>query len=65
MQSARLMERAGFEQEALSLEREAFACIQDAVRKGTADDAEPVPAHWQFERVHVSAPPRIDLGGRW
>ena len=65
MQAARLLERAGFEQEAMSSEGEAFACIQDAVRRGISDDAEPLPSHWQFERVHVSAPPRIDLGGGW
>ena len=39
MQAARLLERAGFEQEAASCESEAFACIQDAVNEGTAFDA--------------------------
>ena len=65
MQAARLIERAGFEHEALSCEGEAFACIQEAVRNGLSEDAEPTPSHWKYERVHVSAPPRIDLGGGW
>ncbi len=65
MQATRLLERGGFDQEARSAESEAFACIQEAVRKGVSDDAGPVPSHWKYERVHVSAPPRIDLGGGW
>jgi fucokinase len=65
MQAARLLERAGFEQEAGLSEGEAFACIQDAAREGTAGDAEAMPSGWRFERVYVSAPPRIDLGGGW
>jgi fucokinase len=65
MQAARLLERAGFEPEAGLAEGEAFACIQDAVRQATADDVETAPSRWRFERVHVSAPPRIDLGGGW
>jgi fucokinase len=65
MQAERLLERAGFEQEAWLARAEAFTCIQDAVREGTAEDAKAVPSAWRFERVHVSAPPRIDLGGGW
>ena len=65
MQAARLLERAGFEQEAGLAQAEAFTCIQDAVREGTAGDVEPAPSRWRFDRVHVSAPPRIDLGGGW
>ncbi len=65
MQAQRLLERAGFEQEAGLARAEAFTCIQDAVRKGTAGDAKAMPSAWRFERVHVSAPPRIDLGGGW
>ncbi|MDR3727470.1 MAG: hypothetical protein P4K86_10550, partial [Terracidiphilus sp.] len=65
VQAARLLERAGFEQEAASCEGEAFACIQDAVYEGTAGDVAPIPSRWQFDKVHVSAPPRIDLGGGW
>ena len=65
MQSARLLERAGFEHEAGLAEDEAFTCIQDAVRAGTAGDVEAAPSAWQFECVQVSAPPRIDLGGGW
>ncbi|MGP8175191.1 MAG: bifunctional fucokinase/fucose-1-phosphate guanylyltransferase [Terracidiphilus sp.] len=65
MQAARLLSRAGFEQEAEQAESDAFACIQDAVRAGAGDHVELAPSPWQFERVHVSAPPRIDLGGGW
>jgi fucokinase len=65
VQAARLLERAGFEQEAAASESAAFACVQDAVRSGGAGDVEPEPSNWRFERVHVSAPPRIDLGGGW
>jgi fucokinase len=65
MQAERLLERAGFEQEGGLARAEAFTCIQDAVREGTAGDAKAVPSAWRFERVHVSAPPRIDLGGGW
>jgi fucokinase len=65
MQSARLLDRAGFEHEAGLSEAEAFICIQDAVRAGTAGDAEAAPSGWRFEQVRVSAPPRIDLGGGW
>ena len=65
MQAARLLERAGFEREAGLAEAEAFTCIQDAVREGTAGEVEQTPSRWRFDRVHVSAPPRIDLGGGW
>jgi fucokinase len=65
MQANRLLNRAGFEQEARLAEGEAFTCIQDAVREGTAGDVELRPARWRFEHVRVSAPPRIDLGGGW
>ena len=65
MQAARLLSRAGFEREAEQAEAEAFACIQEAVRAGTAGDADEPPSPWRFDRVHVSAPPRIDLGGGW
>jgi fucokinase len=65
MQAERLLERAGFEQEAGLARAEAFTCIQDAVREGTAGDAKVAPSAWRSERVHVSAPPRIDLGGGW
>jgi fucokinase len=65
MQAERLLVRAGFEQEAGLARAEAFTCIQDAVREGTAGDAKAAPSAWRFERVHVSAPPRIDLGGGW
>jgi galactokinase/mevalonate kinase-like predicted kinase len=60
-----LLSRAGFEQEAELAESDAFACIQDAVRYGAGDPVELAPSPWQFESVHVSAPPRIDLGGGW
>jgi len=65
MQAARLLARAGREPEAASAEADAFACIQDAVRAGSTAVAERAPSPWQFERVLVSAPPRIDLGGGW
>jgi fucokinase len=65
MQSSRLLRRAGFEHEAEQAEGEAFVCIQDAVREGTAGDVEATPGRWCFERVSVCAPPRIDLGGGW
>jgi galactokinase/mevalonate kinase-like predicted kinase len=60
-----LLERAGIEREAALAQADAFTCIQDAVREGTAGDPEAAPARWRFDRVHVSAPPRIDLGGGW
>ncbi|MDR3749910.1 MAG: bifunctional fucokinase/fucose-1-phosphate guanylyltransferase [Terracidiphilus sp.] len=65
MQASRLLDRAGYEPEAALAEGDAFNCIQDAVREGTAGDEEWTPTRWQFERVHVAAPPRIDLGGGW
>jgi fucokinase len=65
MQAARLLGRAGREAEAATAEAEAFTCIQDAVRAGSTAAAEHAPVPWQFERVQVSAPPRIDLGGGW
>ena len=65
MQAARLLERAGFEQDAGQAEAEAFICIQDAVRAGIAGDVEQAPSPWRFEEVHVSAAPRIDFGGGW
>jgi fucokinase len=65
MQAARLLSRAGREAEAASAEADAFTCIQDAVRAGATAAAERAPSPWQFERVQVSAPPRIDLGGGW
>jgi fucokinase len=46
-------------------EDEAFACIQSAVRAGVDGEPEARPTPWRFQRVHVSAPPRIDLGGGW
>ena len=65
MQAERLLRRAGFDREAAQAEGEAFACIHDAVRQGTVGDVEPALSAWRFDRVHVSAPPRIDLGGGW
>ena len=65
MQASRLLHRAGVEREAALAEEEAFTAIHDAVREGMGGDAELAPAPWQFDRVHVSAPPRIDLGGGW
>jgi galactokinase/mevalonate kinase-like predicted kinase len=65
VQAARLLGRAGLALEADSAESEAFICIQDAVREGTAADSERMPGPWRLEHVHVSAPPRIDLGGGW
>jgi fucokinase len=65
IQASRLLERAGFEQESASCERDAFACVRDAVYQGTAGDPILRLSRWQFEAVHVSAPPRIDLGGGW
>ena len=65
MQASRLLDRAGFEPEAALAEGDAFNCIQDAVREGTAGDEEWTPSRWRFDRVHVAAPPRIDLGGGW
>jgi len=65
MQSARLLRAAGVEREAGLAEGEAFVCIQDAARAGTAGEPSPAPSRWRFDRVHVSAPPRIDLGGGW
>jgi fucokinase len=65
MQASRLLDRAGIEQEAGLAEEEAFTCIHDAVREGIADDGDTAPAAWRFDRVVLSAPPRIDLGGGW
>ena len=65
VQAARLLGRAGFEQEAALAEGEAFTCIQDAVHYTAAGDVGWTPSCWKFECVHVSAPPRIDLGGGW
>lgn len=65
VQAARLLHRAGFAQEAEQAQAEAFTAIQEAVREGTAGDAKPAPSAWRHNRVHVSAPPRIDLGGGW
>ena len=65
VQAARLLVRAGFEQEAASCESEAFASIQDAVYQSTTGEASPGPEPWLFDRVQVSAPPRIDFGGGW
>jgi galactokinase/mevalonate kinase-like predicted kinase len=65
VQAARLFERTGFYEEAAHCEREAFACIQDAVYQGTTCDENSGPSPWQFDSAQVSAPPRIDLGGGW
>ena len=65
VQASRLLMRAGCGNEAEACENEAFLCIQDAVREGAAGGDDPVPRAWQYERVHISAPPRIDLGGGW
>jgi fucokinase len=65
MQAERLLRRAGIDMEASQSDGEAFSCIHDAVRQGTVDDAAPSLSPWRFDQVHVSAPPRIDLGGGW
>lgn len=64
-QAARLLSRAGFEREAEESEDRAFTCIQDAVCASAPVASERFLEPWQFERVQVSAPPRIDLGGGW
>ena len=65
VQAGRFFERAGFEQEAAACESEAFACVQDAVYQGTIGETSLGPSRWLFDKVYVSAPPRIDLGGGW
>jgi fucokinase len=65
VQAARLLARADSVEEALACESEAFVCIQDAVSQGVAGDVATTASCWQFDAVHVSAPPRIDLGGGW
>ena len=64
-QAARLLSRAGFEREAEASEAAAFTCIQDAVGASAPELSERHLEAWRFDRVHVSAPPRIDLGGGW
>ena len=64
-QAARLLTRAGYEREAGESESLAFACIQDAVGAGAIEAADHTLGEWRHERVQVSAPPRIDLGGGW
>jgi fucokinase len=64
-QAARLLSRAGFEREAEASEAAAFTCIQDAVCASAQASSERSLEAWRFDRVHVSAPPRIDLGGGW
>ena len=65
VQAARLLSRAGFEREAAASEAAAFTCIQDAVCASAQASSERSLDAWRFDRVHVSAPPRIDLGGGW
>jgi fucokinase len=65
LQASRLLNRAGFEQEAVQAEGKAFTCIQNAAHEGIAGEAEAKPTPWRFQKVYVSAPPRIDLGGGW
>ena len=65
VQAARLLERAGFGREAELCDKDAFTCIQDAVREGATAGNKQSLGGWQYDRVHVSAPPRIDLGGGW
>jgi fucokinase len=65
VQAARLLSRAGFEREAEASEAAAFTCIQDAVCVSAQASSERSLDAWRFDRVRVSAPPRIDLGGGW
>jgi fucokinase len=64
-QAARILSRAGFEREAEASEAAAFTCIQDAVCASAQASSQRSLDAWRFDRVHVSAPPRIDLGGGW
>jgi fucokinase len=64
-QAARLLSRAGFEREAEASEAAAFTCIRDAVCASAQASPERSLEPWRFDSVHVSAPPRIDLGGGW
>jgi len=64
-QAARLLARAGFAREAEESNAAAFACIRDAVAAAVGGAHAQRPEAWQCERIHVSAPPRIDLGGGW
>ena len=54
LQAARLLDRAGFEQEAAQAEAEAFTCIQDAVRAGTAGEPESGRLHAGASIVFMS-----------
>jgi len=67
LHASRLLNRAGCEQESKKAEIGAFACISEACREGVASEAIAAPAcdPWHFQRVQVSAPPRIDIGGGW
>lgn len=65
IQAARLLDRSGNMKEAAEAEEAAFRVIQDAVRESAIVQTTAAPSAWQFEHVHVAAPPRIDLGGGW
>lgn len=64
MQAARLLARSGHPQDAAAAEEEAFVCIRHAVRTGLVSSSLPLQP-WCVNRIVVSAPARIDLGGGW
>ena len=66
VQAARLLERAGFSEEAEVCDHHAFACVQDAVREGAKPArSDQALCGWLHDQVHVSAPARVDFGGGW
>jgi galactokinase/mevalonate kinase-like predicted kinase len=66
MQAALFLGRAGLVEESEAVRNRAFASIQHATEKAAAM-LPPLPPLGEplLERVAVSAPPRIDLGGGW
>ncbi len=65
VQAARFLRQAGLEEEAARAEAEALRLVAEAVGRGVKAQEARGGVEWKRERVEVSAPPRIDLGGGW
>ncbi|MGC4051061.1 MAG: L-fucokinase [Paludibaculum sp.] len=66
-QASLFLGQAGLAEEAGEAHDSAFRCVRAAVEASTPAGIEPLLSQRapKFREVHVSAPPRIDLGGGW
>jgi fucokinase len=65
VQASRFLGHSGLEDEAGRAEKQALACVARAVSPSPPANRPAREPGWRHDRVEVSSPARIDLGGGW